>query len=819
MFTANSTLRPTRIAYLLRPNDSASLRKILRLNACLWGAMYNPIIPVFGRLPDFWKDEHAKLAAAKGYEIAAGYVRFFQPDVYVEAEEGLADKIGIRGLQKDGFHVENVCSLAEFLVPDDRGRVEPKFGLPITDVHQAIFEKEQKFVLRESRSSIIVPPSRGSFISEVIFGCYPIEEPLAKYAQLYRNTFKPDEIAASPDAWRKRFIEGATTPSATTLFEIEEERRGWGDFSILFFDETSSFDTIDAWNIRLEEEPTLLVPRSWAGELADDIAMLANDYFRPEPDDGKGIGHRVTFEFGRAINQTDRDQIIDQLSMKIPGGHFAVKHWRSPVWENRAENAGQKFRPVRINAGQSRHKTLRPDSNETFVSVPMLHPPFAEQYGGAARWANCVSISHYGDGVYCTRFPYNTFDRGWPLVRLGNEQVSVGCEGIVYLSKFQDIDEQFPLLSPSGAIASWLKHKNIKASISDAGRVSQELLNSLDAAGQNLLANRDLLHLLNRLANRTRQVGIGNEQSQHEFDGRHMAHPKIMGELQRMKRRENWRFPNIEGMVDFGMVRLGSATKCGHCQFENWHSLEALNYQLTCARCLKQYEFPQGNLLRNNANWSYRVIGPYATPDYARGSYAVVLVNRILQRQASNLLSLYPTVFSPSLNVTFSDGFKAESDFFLWWPESSNYGDHSDMTLAIGEAKSFGRNTFTRDEINKLKTLAGRLPGSAIIVATLKDELDDNEVKEIRSLAEWGRRPDGNGEPSHLVLVLTGIELFADYNIAETWKKLGAPFSNFEAHFHHKSIRSLSMATQQLYLNLEPYYEWRAARNRKTPKL
>lgn len=71
----------------MRPNDMTSVRKIMQLCACLWGGLFNPIIPVFRKPPAEWRPQ--KFERLKGREVAKGYVRFFEPVVYVEAEKGL----------------------------------------------------------------------------------------------------------------------------------------------------------------------------------------------------------------------------------------------------------------------------------------------------------------------------------------------------------------------------------------------------------------------------------------------------------------------------------------------------------------------------------------------------------------------------------------------------------------------------------------------------------------------------------------------------------------------------------------------------------
>ena len=107
LFITNK-LRPTRIGFLVRPSDRASIRKIMRINACLWGGLYNPIIPVFRRPPSAWKNSF--LPHEKITEIITGYIRFFEPDVYVESERGLIEKAGLSKFQgeKVGLKLQKV---------------------------------------------------------------------------------------------------------------------------------------------------------------------------------------------------------------------------------------------------------------------------------------------------------------------------------------------------------------------------------------------------------------------------------------------------------------------------------------------------------------------------------------------------------------------------------------------------------------------------------------------------------------------------------------------------------------------------------------
>lgn len=111
----------------------------MRMCACLWGGFFNPIIPVFDRLPAEWKSPYER---SKGSAVAKGYVKFFEPDVYVEATSGLLEKAGLSALrQEHGLHTLAV-TLADFFKPEDaRAYSEPAFGLNIHDALVHIYQR------------------------------------------------------------------------------------------------------------------------------------------------------------------------------------------------------------------------------------------------------------------------------------------------------------------------------------------------------------------------------------------------------------------------------------------------------------------------------------------------------------------------------------------------------------------------------------------------------------------------------------------------------------------------------------------------------
>lgn len=58
------------------------------------------------------------------------------------------------------------------------------------------------------------------------------------------------------------------------------------------------------------------------------------------------------------------------------------------------------------------------------------------------------------------------------------------------------------------------------------------------------------------------------------------------------------------------------------------------------------------------------------------------------------------------------------------------------------------------------------------------------------------------------IVLMTGVELFADFSIENTWKDLGGVYEKHSGYHSTNRLESFANATQEIYLGLEPYYDW-----------
>ena len=69
----NIRLRPIRFAFLVRPDDKKRTLEIFRINTCLWGGKYNPVIPFFKRLPSWWERKGYRFENAKQRGVKSAF--------------------------------------------------------------------------------------------------------------------------------------------------------------------------------------------------------------------------------------------------------------------------------------------------------------------------------------------------------------------------------------------------------------------------------------------------------------------------------------------------------------------------------------------------------------------------------------------------------------------------------------------------------------------------------------------------------------------------------------------------------------------------
>ena len=797
---ARIRLRPTRVGFLVRPSDKKSLRQIMRVNACLWGGLYNPIIPVYTKTPKEWHDDHR--FPMKGKDVAQGYIKFFDPDVYVEAEEGLLKKIGLEAFQTDRLK-KKAALLDDFFEQEHRGIYEPEFGQSVFDILEDVYVSERRFKLRDDFPAIY--SSNEDLFSEACIGCYPKDEHVTYLKRHYKDVYHPEELKPNPELWLKIYGNRCETPLSVTSKHFEVFRTWQDDPIIYVFNPSNSKDIIDLWNLRIQTAPIFPVPIKWLPDLAESIRNFIRSNHRPLKGNNNGVMHRVTIEKSRSISEEQAKEMILPHFGSLQSGSYTIKYWRTRVWDVSYRNhfVHQPER-AKVTAEESDQSIELKD--ESLLGVfDTLAPPFAQRYSGSrSRWANVVKVSSpYEGSTVALSLPFNTLDRSWP--HSGIKELACGREGWVFLQDHKSVNEYVSFIKHEDAFASWFKSFSLDARCSEAGRIARQMIDSLGGFwGLYLVDDMESIQFINKhaLSTRKRTNDDSGEVIEEDFSGRSASINDWQSMIQRRKAAGSHHSVNLSHYIERNVIKVGIESECDHCGAKNWHGLDEVSYDLRCLRCLKDYKFPQGNLKQHNKNWRYRVIGPFAVPDYAQGAYASLLTIRFFTKMMGHDA---PSSYSTALELEGENQI-TEIDFAIWVPEERGFDVNGEPRLIIGEAKSFGEDVIKNDDLEKLKKSASSIPDSIIVISVLKESFSENEKQRLNEFVLWARDPVGY-RPRHWVILLTGTELFNEF-LERTWKDLGEPFSAHANYHSTKYLEPLSDATQSIYLGLDSYYKW-----------
>ncbi|WAC27869.1 hypothetical protein [Ancylobacter sp. SL191] len=790
--TADIALRPIRLGFLVDPRDIASIRSVMRMATTMWGGVMCPIIPIMKRLPAAWSSNPL---SAQPQQISRGYIRFFEPDLLVQTKSGQLDAIGVSEEPRWSAH-KRFYNFDDLIREDHGMAADLNVGTNISHIYRQLFTDEFQFQKRTDPE--ILHFSKGSTkdtaFFEAAFGYFPADERLAYIEENYRQAFVAKLKPPSFDTWLELAEGMAGYPLFYTVRGAEIRHADQSDPSIFIFDPTSGTDLIDFWNFRLFTRDVIPVNVNWLEQSRDFILRDIRNNHRLLPTNPNGVMIRTAIHVARSLDMEAVLMRLDLSTAGLPEHSVSVQGWYQDIWrESEADEPIWRSGASTISL-KSRQVQLTPSGKDSItLQFPVQAPDFeVTARGNGASFVNVVKVRQYrADKRIAEALPAATFGcrDSYPVRSMGDQFVS--REGYVTFHRYAHDDSDLHLASPKQAIQSWLKARDIVAVPSDAGRVAEQVIASVGGLnGSRVFGEKTIIELLNRMARSRTEWADGSADEYSDKTAAVQDWAKVLGPVQK-KIFGKWK--TLDRLVADGLLQLGLAPRCPHCTQENWYSLDDVGTQLSCARCIQPFPFPQGN--PDPKLFKYRVVGPFATPGYARGGYAVALTLRFIEHELGGMNEF---TYETGLELTHAGG-KSETDFFGWYGKDRVAKAARDPITIVGECKSFASESFRPKDMARLRELATLLPGSYLVAACLKDELSPAEIKGLRAVAKWGWT---QVRPSPLI-VLTGIELFGDGPFSHDWKEAGgARAAYLKANQHIFDFTTLADATQQAILGM-----------------
>jgi len=792
-----SRLRPIRFAFLVRPDDGATLQQIFQINSCLWGGQFNPIVPYFSRVPIWWDRKGIRFDNAK--QIINGYLDFFEPDFLVEAEKGLSKEIT--------FDPERVLQLNQILAREGERHPE-NYGQSVFDLYRKLYREEFQFVRRHPHRIKLVLPKDKVFanFSACVFGAFPTQKPLGYFAKGFRDAFDPEQVKLDGNALSSLYKSDYSSALKVGCAELDIGYHSREDPVLFVLDAKKPKDLIDFWNYRAIHPNVVAIPVQWLTELSDFCKGFITRNFRPLPGNSNGVMIRPISMFSRSIPEADIEPLHKAHLQVAKSGANAIQTWYPPIWRPAPDYMARSGRPDLTYKTSDESVPIDIEKPELRFSAP--HPDFAEKYAGKYRWAQVISLQDWSfKSRLATVYPTDFRKRTPGRFHFGGDLVLSTTEGLVLFPRYKDLPVSWTLEEGATAHGHWLKEQGITIRISESGRATQQIIHTLgNFWGVRSLAYKGVLELLDGMARRP----VSRSAHFKEF------RQKVQDAVSSQHRHEKV----FETLVEQKAVELGQELKCSKCGGWGWYSLSQLNSTITCGLCLRDFTFPicdpgNGKL----AKWAYRVIGPFALPDFARGGYAAALTIRFFSDVTAGA-DRAETTWSAGHELTLASGKKVEADCILWYQRKRSFGQHHPTEIIFAETKSFGKKAgvkedlFTDTDVERMKLLAEQFPGCILAFSTLRqgNELTKAEVQRLRKLAQWGREYNKDARKSRApVVLLTGLELFTEHYVESTWKEKGGKHKQLvePGYVSLGNLRRLADFTQQLYLGMQSYHDWR----------
>ena len=295
-------LRPIRFGFLARPDDAENILEIFRINTCLWGGMFNPIIPIFESVPSWLKDEGFHFENPK--QMINDYLDFFEPDFLVEAEEGLAEGFG--------FDPKRVRKLAD-MIEEPGGNYAHRYGLSVHGLYTDLFAKEFQFVQHYNYNVIHVQPTDRSFanFAAANFGSFPTQERLRYFERNYKSIFKPNRILLEGVRLSDLYQSGYSSALGIGCAKLQVGYNAPLLSTLFILDARESKDIVDFWNLRAIHQHVRAVPIQWVEELSPFCKQFIRDNRRRQPDNPNGAMVGPVLMFSRSLSEGNVEEMVE----------------------------------------------------------------------------------------------------------------------------------------------------------------------------------------------------------------------------------------------------------------------------------------------------------------------------------------------------------------------------------------------------------------------------------------------------------------------------------------------------------------------------
>jgi hypothetical protein len=482
----NITLRPLRLAFIVSPGDIAAIFDAIRINSYLWGGQYNPIIPLFRKLPRWVRSSRPATAA----HLFAAYLDLYDPDFVIRLGATKNEVVDLGNLKE--------VSAGELLKPLEKYET-PNYGIGIFEILEYLLREEFRFVRHDSLQIRIPDVGNDLFLASV-FGTFPDKFPYEVASHL-KCSLSYREEPCNLDNYTAFYGGSNLFPRRISHHGLKSRRSSWrwGEY-VFLLDVEDPNDILLYWNYRALGWNVLAVPIQVATNesLLKHVAEFIEENYWPLRGNPSIYNHTTILGSPNVDPKQLKDFVASlKLNPVPPGGHYKTSFlsWLPRFWDEWARSRDGVDRS-NVSAGEQR-RSIRIDNDQ--LQFEPLMPPFAHEFGGGnPRCANQIELRIYGkEYEYAQVIPPGGDKLAHAAHSYGIDELRCSKDGMVFYPKFRGWTETMPAPSAEAIFSAWFEERGWKVTLSDKGYIIKQLLRQLGGSWRmNWLTEESVLRFL-----------------------------------------------------------------------------------------------------------------------------------------------------------------------------------------------------------------------------------------------------------------------------------------------------------------------------------
>lgn len=801
----NSTVRvrPLRFAFLVDPKNKSDLQAVFEANSALWGGLFNFIVPLFKSLPQRYRPGYGRPLNPKA--MLRGLVEGFQPDFLVETKAGQA---GSHGLD---FPQDRIIPLSELT-----NRVEGdkcKIGIDLRSICDDLYDTTFRFVQRHP-PEVVIPISTEEcykLFLAATFGSLPESGRLGEVANIYLKSLEGKRETIKPADFPRLYGSKYLFPLRVTTHKLETSPNSWStDAKLFWMDEASPYDLIEFWNLRALGWKIRPLPAKLAPSLTEYCQFFIKQNYRAYSPPSNGF-HHTTFMCAKSQSVDEMRGFMSILKLAT-NDTVALDHRFPRIWAEWGRSADHAEPQTVTHSKPSVEANIIGEG----LYLTAVLPDFLKRANLASPNIACANVLETVQGG-APVIPWKKNVAAGLTQNFGDEKTWISREGIVIFAGDYPGESLLRVPSALNIFGAFAESAGYSLTMSPAGRTCEQIIAAV--GGLSLLGivarSSELLSLLDRMAHEDVEVELEIEEGAVRRKKRVVKEYAMLASVQEAVSRSNpghehFNSHHLNALLRQNVLKLGMALCCTECGHTSWFSLESLSSKLNCPRCSTEFSFPSGSPPGKDS-WAYRVSGPFAAGNYAHGAYCVAAALHFLTKKVTR-----QSTWLPSFDMKGANGKKFEADFGMF--AAPNRNSHtSSPHLILGECKSYNR--FDEKDFARARESAKIFPGAVLCFCTFNESLNRSEIRALRSIAKKGWEKLDVAKQMNPVLVLTGRELFGQFRIGEFNSLYGDKSQKVRMMLARGDIQEICSFTQQTYLGMESYYDWRDRTNKRKTRL